>query len=230
MSCGIIALVLAFRRSHRRSFVVLPLLLVSTACGLLGLQSEPRTPSSASSPEPPLGAPATAPPVWRLGDRWVFEWRAGNNTGTKTVTVLETHDVGGVSYYVVRIGDVEHYYTAELHWAFAVRDSKVEARTVPPKPWFAWPLEVGRRWQHRASFEDQGGRVVDLDTFRVVGVEPVEVPAGRFQALKIVREGQGAETDEYWYVSEVRWYVRWVGRRAGFAFEERLERYDPAPR
>jgi len=101
----------------------------------------------------------------------VFEWTAGNSTGTKTATVLDKHELGGIPYYVVRIGDVEHYYTAELHWAFAVRDSKVEARMAPPKPWFVWPLEVGGRWQHRGSFEDPGGRVLTLDTFRVVGME-----------------------------------------------------------
>jgi hypothetical protein len=160
----------------------------------------------------------------------VFEWTAGTSTGTKTVTVFAKHERGGIPYYVVRIGDVEHYYTAELHWAFAVRDSKVEARMAPPKPWFIWPLEVGGRWQHRGSFEDPSGRILNLDTFRVVGVELVEVPAGRFQALRILREGQGSETDEYWYAPEVRWYVRWVGRRADLSFEERLKSYTPVPR
>jgi hypothetical protein len=227
LSCGIIASVWP---SHRRWLIVLPLLLLSTACGYLRLLDHDRRPPAEASSESPLGSLATAPPIWRPGDRWTFEWRAGTDTGTKSATVLETHDVGGVPYYVVRVGDVEHYYTADLQWAFAVRGSKVEARSVPPKPWFTWPLEAGRRWHHRASFEHQGGRVAELDTFRVVGVEPVVVPAGRFQALRIVREGQAADTDEYWYVPQIRWYVRWVGRRADLSFEERLQSYDPVPR
>ena len=144
--------------------------------------------------------------------------------------MIEPHAIGGVPYSVVRIGDLDHYYTAQLHWAFAVRDSKVEARMIPPKPWFVWPLEVGMGWEHRGSFEDQQGKVPSLDTFRAVGIESVAVPAGRFQALRIVCEGQGGETNEYWYAHEVQWYVRWVGRRADFSFEERLRSYEPAPR
>jgi hypothetical protein len=228
LSYGIISVVLAsWRPSYHVYAVALPLLLASSACALVGLRTAAQTPPP---PAPTLTAAITAPPVWQFGDRWVFEWTAGTRNGDKTVSVLEKHGIGGVPYYVVQIGDLEHYYTAELHWAFVVRDSKVEARMVPPKPWFVWPLEVGGRWQHRGSLEDQRGKVVYLDTFRAVGVERVEVPAGRFQAVRIVREDQGGETDEYWYVPEVRWYVRWVGRRADFSFEERLKSYHPAPR
>lgn len=218
------------RRFLQRSAIAAVLLLAASACGLIGLQSAASGPSPPESPALALGVATASAPVWRAGDRWVFEWTAGSSTGSKTVTVLDRHELGGIAYHVVRIGDVEHYYTAELHWAFVLRDSKVEARMVPPTPWFVWPLDNGARWQHRGNFEDPRGRTVILDTFRVVGVEPVEVPAGRFQALRVIREGQGGETDEYWYVPEVRWYARWVGRRAELTFEERLKSYDPAPR
>lgn len=218
-----------YRLRHLRAVAVL-LLLASSACGPIGPWTTAQAPPPATPPASAPGAPTTAAPVWQPGDRWVFEWTAGNSKGVKAVTVLETHEIAGVPYYVVRIGDVEHYYTIEIHWAFAVRASKVEARMVPPTPWFVWPLNVGDRWHHRGGFEDRSGRGLNVDTFRVVTVELVEVPAGRFQALKIVREGQDGETDEYWYAPEVRWYVRWVARRGELSFEERLQSYDPAPR
>jgi hypothetical protein len=223
-TCGIIAVVFAgWGRLSYRVAVAVPLLVAAGGCALLG----PR----AAAPAPPaLAAPTMSAPVWQVGDRWVFEWTAGNSTGIKTVTVFDKHQLGGVPYYVLGIGDVEHYYTEAIHWAFAVRAAKVEARMVPPQPWFVWPLAVGGRWQHRGSFEDPRGRTPTLDTFSVLGVESVEVPAGRFQALRIVREGQDRETDEYWYAPEMRWYVRWVGRRPDVSFEERLKSYDPAPR
>lgn len=211
---------------QRRSIVVL-LGFATSACTPVGPQT------AATTPPPPaatLSAAPTAPPVWQVGDRWVFEWTTGATSGTKTVSVLGNHEIGGVRYYVVRIGDLEHYYTADLRWAFAVRDSKVEARMVPARPWFVWPLDAGGSWQHRGSFEDPRGKVLYVDTFRALGVEPVEVPAGRFQALRILRESEGGETDEYWYAPEVRWYVRWVGRRPDVSFEERLKSYDPVPR
>jgi hypothetical protein len=33
---------------------------------------------------------------------------------------------------VVRLGDLDHYYTRGLDWAAAVRTSTVEARMIPP--------------------------------------------------------------------------------------------------
>jgi len=199
----------------------------TTACSPVASDTPPSLPSP--RPATSLSGDTDTPPSWSLGDRWLFDWTSGSESGIKTVEVLQTHTVGGVRYYVARAGDVEAYYTPELHWAFAVRDSKVQARMLPPQPWFVWPLEPGKRWSHRGSFEDSRGRTSHVDTFRAVGVETVDVPAGRFEAIKIVRQGERGDSDEYWYAPAVRWYVRWVGRRADVQFEERLRSYDPAP-
>jgi hypothetical protein len=59
------------------------------------------------------------------------------------------------------------------------------SRMVTPAPWFRWPLVAGRRWDHRGVFEDHNGRTNFTDRFAVVDPEPVEVPAGRFQAMKV---------------------------------------------
>jgi hypothetical protein len=188
-------------------------------------------PSSGSAPAaPPLTGPVSAPQL-RPGDRWVYEWTSGTDKGTKTVEIVDIRDLNGVRYYVVRVSDVDHHYlTMDLHWAANVREGKVEARMVPPQPWFQWPLEAGRRWTHRAVFEAADSRQERQDAFAVIGPESVEVPAGRFSALKLVREGGQRDSDEYWYVPEIRGYVRWVGRRDGVQFEERLRLYQPAPR
>ncbi len=169
-------------------------------------------------------------PEWRPGDRWVYEWRSGSDTGVKTVDILEIKDLNGVRYYVARIGDVDHYYTLDLHWAGSVRDSKVEARMIPPHPWFVWPLEVGRRWAHRGTYEERNTGQQHQDDFAVVAAETIEVPAGRFGAFKLVRQGSHVDFDEYWFAPEVRWYVRWIGRRGEIQFEEHLREYRPAPR
>ncbi len=80
------------------------------------------------------------------------------------------------------------------------------------------------------SFEERNGKTSYSNRFRVVAVETVEVPAGRFDTLKVVRETDGRDFDEYWYAPAVRWHVLWKGRRANVEFEERLQSYDPAPR
>ena len=176
--------------------------------------------------------PESAPqaPEWLAGDRWTFEWTSGKETGTKSVEVLETREVNSVHYYVTRLAEVQHYYTRELHWAAAVRDGRVEARMNPPQRWFSWPLDVGARWRFQGAFETPNGRAAHDDTFTVLGIETVEVPAGRFSAFRIRRQAQGTDSDEYWYAPAVRWYARWTGRRGDASFEERLREYIAAPR
>ena len=160
--------------------------------------------------------------MWQLGDRWTYEWTSGGESGTKTVAVVDLREVNGVRYYVVRVGDAEHYYTQALHWAAAVREGTVEARMVPPQPWFMWPLTQGAHWTHRGRFEQREGVASYDDRFTVAGAESVEVPAGRYQAIKVVRETDRRDGDQYWFASEVRWYARWLGRRGDTQFEERL--------
>ncbi len=182
---------------------------------------------------PPPIVRVNAPPEWRPGDRWVYDWTSGTNTGTKTVEVLEIKEINRVRYYVVLAGDVEHfeqYFTLDFRWSAISRDLRIEARMIPPQPWFTWPLEVGSRWVHRGVYEGLDGNKQYNDTFAVVASETVEVPAGRFPALKVVREASGRDSDQYWFAPEVRWYVRWIGRRGEDQFEERLREYHMAPR
>jgi hypothetical protein len=174
------------------------------------------------------------PPEWRPGDRWVYRWLNGTTTGTRTLEVVETREVSGTLYYVLRNADDEllNFWTVDLRWAFAVgaRDSKVEARIDRPVPWFDWPLEVGRRWSHQGVYQDRGGKREANETFMVVGAETVEVPGGRFEALKIVREGQSVDSDQYWYAPDVRSYVKWILKRGDKRIEEELLEYKPVER
>jgi hypothetical protein len=169
-------------------------------------------------------------PDWRPGDQWVYGWNSGATSGTKVVEILHVSKINQVPFYTVRVGELDHFYTMELHWAGSMRDNKVESRMKPPQPWFVWPLEVGRRWNHRGTYEGHDGFREQNDVFAVVASEVVEVPAGRFRALKVVRETSGRDFDEYWYAPEVRFYVRWVGRRGDREFEESLQEYRPAAR
>ena len=171
-----------------------------------------------------------AQPAWQIGDRWVYEWASGSENGVKNVEVIDARELNGVPYYVVRLGDAEHYYTRALHWAAAVREGKVEARMVPPHPWFEWPLAPGARWSHQGRFEQREGVATFDDRFAVIGTESIEVPAGRYATVKLVRQTDRRDGDEYWYAPDVRWYVRWLGRRGDNLFEERLREYRAAPR
>jgi hypothetical protein len=199
-------------------------------CLALAACAHPAAPPAARAPEPATVAGVAAPPEWRPGDHWTYDLTSGEQTTTKNVDVREIAEVNATRYYVVRVADADHYLTLDLRWAAVVRDRKVEARMVPPQPLLAWPLDVGRQWTHDGRFEAAGARTSLNDTFGVIAVETVEVPAGRFRALKIVRQAGAQESDQYWYAPDVRWYVKWIGRRGDLRFEERLREYRPAPR
>ena len=174
--------------------------------------------------------PGAARPVWSAGDRWVHTWSAGTEKGVKTAEARGLREVRGVQYQVLRMGAIDIYFTADLHWAWAasVAESRVTARAVPPLPWFKWPLQAGGRWEYQGTLEDQKHKESFRDSYKILGVESVAVPAGTFQAFKIVREAESVIADQYWYAPDVRWYVKWVGRRGKEEFEEVLQEYRPA--
>jgi hypothetical protein len=215
-------------RRYRSVAAVASSLILAISLGLAGCATE----QSASAPDRSAAgaAPGSATPEWRPGDRWVYEWKSGKQSGIKTIEVLEIKELNGVRYYVARSANIDHYYTLDLHWAAGVRGSKVQARMVPPQPLFSWPLEAGRRWTHKGTLEEQQGKVPFDDRFSVLGREPVTVPAGQFAAMRVVRQSSGRDSDEYWYAPEVGFYVKWVGRRGDLEFEEQLREFRAAPR
>jgi hypothetical protein len=213
----------------RRLLLIIPAMGVSAGCALLG-GSKVDGPGPVASPTRPnlTALRVDTAPVWRPGDRWTYGWTSGSLKGTKTVEVTDVKNVNGVQYYIVKNAEADHYWTLDLHWAASVRDAKVEARMVPPEPWYIWPLESGRGWRHRGVYEQLDGKTEANHVFSVVGSETIEVPAGKFAALKITRGHGSADSDEYWFAPEVRSYVRWIGRRGNVEFEESLVSYQPA--
>ena len=204
-------------------------LLAAAGCHLVSAPVDTPAPARSPSPLPALSV-VEKHPDWRAGDQWVFDWTTPDQSGVKVVEIRSVQEVNAVIYYVARQADLDMYYTRELHWAAAVRRSKVEARMAPPQPWFMWPLKVGREWSYLGTYEDHNGKASRRDRFVVLVGERVEVPAGRFETLKVIREGSQDDSDEYWYAPEVRWYVRWRGRRGNVSFEERLREHRAGPR
>jgi hypothetical protein len=210
------------------ALLVALMLSISTGCVAPSAPSAPASPTLAGTGSPVLVV--ASPPSWRPGDRWVYGWTSGGERGTKSIETLEVREINNVSFYLLRVGEVEVFYTRDLRWAGSMQDGRVTSRMTPPQPWFAWPLRVGNTWTYRGSFEDRNGKSEFNDVFSVVAAETVEVPAGRFNALKIVRETQRRDSDQYWYSPEAHFYVKWIGRRGDTAFEEQLQAYHRAPR
>jgi len=210
------------------SFLAVLILLALTGCAAQGPPSASSAPTTSETA--PVASAVSTSPSWRPGDRWVYAWTSGGESGIKTVEALEIREINGISFYLVRVGDIEAFYTRDLHWAGAMEDGRVAARMTPPQPWFAWPLKAGQTWTHHGTYEDRSGKTEFNDVFSVVAAETVQVPAGRFNAFKIVRETKRRDSDQYWYAPDVRFYVKWIGRRGDTQFEEQLREYHPALR
>jgi hypothetical protein len=208
--------------SITRSLRLLALLLVAVSAGCSAIPAPtPQQPRAAQSPQ------------WRAGDRWVYRIN-GSDKETRTIEVESTRLVSGQPYYyVLKASDTDllNYWTLDLGWAAVVSsDSRVVARIDPPVPWFVWPLDVGRQWSHHGRYEDRNGGHEANSRFMVTAREIVEVPAGRFETLKIVREGESTNTDQYWYAPEVLTYVKWIVKRGDQRIEEELVGYKLAER
>ena len=206
------------------------LLVALEACSLLRTETPPPgRPADLDSTFKTVAAARTAPD-WRPGDRWLYGVLVGAEHGTKTVEVVELREINSAPYYIVRVGELEHFYTTQLQWAGHARDRKIESRMSPPLPWFTWPLEPGRQWSYRGTLQDPSGAVQRNDTFVALASEVVEVPAGRFNAIKIVHESDRGDRNEYWYAPDARSYIKWISRRGPSRSEEELREYKPAPR
>lgn len=176
-----------------------------------------------------LLAAVQKPPVWHLGDRWTYGVLVGTEQGTKTVEVVQAPD-SNAPFYVLRIDQLEHLYTTQLQWVAHARERKIESRIDPPLPWFTWPLEPGRRWTYRGTLQDSTASVRREDTFLVLGAEVLEVPAGRFNAIKILHEGDKGDRNEYWYAPDVRSYIKWVWHRGTSSSEQLLREFHAGSR
>lgn len=87
-----------------------------------------------------------------------------------------------------------------------------------------FPLEVGKRWRYTTDwlFKLKGSKGSTIVDVAVVGHERVKVPAGEFDAFKLVAKGSlhgtspinsqygGETTDTYWYAPTARAIVKSV--------------------
>ena len=141
-------------------------------------------------------------PVWALNDTWTF--RIGTTTRTHTVTGVR-EDGYTLTLKTSSGGTSNEHVGRDLVWGSLWR----------PK----WPLTDGLLWTYSYSTSPTGSygatRNDYTNTFKVLGVESVTVPAGTFQAVHI--HGQQCITSapkqpcgdfNAWYAPQVKWFIK----------------------
>jgi len=186
---------------------------------------EPPMPQSESelSTEPSLYSGSTSVPNIRTGDRWILQTQDLNNPQWSNTTERIVTDVGTDGITVTSRNTKSNYtrvLTFTPQWSLiAEREpSGKGAHYSPPMRYFDFPLEQGRTWQEqvRKSKTDGGvERIYDI-AGEVLDWEKVDVPAGTFDAVKVllhieVRENGeliSQSTDTSWYAPRAKRSVK----------------------
>jgi hypothetical protein len=145
----------------------------------------------------------------RVGDTWTYR---NSESGGYTWKVLSEEPRDGVTVrYIVEVLSgvkILNTFSKSKGWVLFHAESYPEheglqATYEPPKQYLPNPLAVGQKWQWTGKDPTQVER---HENSRVVGIETVTVPAGKFRAMKVVSEinnGGGLMTKSSWYASGV---------------------------
>jgi hypothetical protein len=157
-------------------------------------------------------SPPSALPIWKPGFQWHYRWSDQRGSGTYVRAIIGEEIVDGVPYYVMRTGNRNIYWaTADLAWLMEQVNGEIESQAVPAYRKFVWPLEPGKTWVARYQWTHPGEEKSEERTrrHRVASVESVQVPAGTYQALRVVvADSTGKKLSEYWYAPQTRWLIK----------------------
>ena len=157
--------------------------------------------------QPPAGAKTWNRPSWHVGESFVL--RRGNRAqGQFRVTAIEN------GAYVLDTGggpllkrDLDLGNLGE--WA---PDGTALRELAPVDARFHWPLWVGKRWSCEFVDRAPGARPVAMQaSYFVEDLDEITVPAGTFQALRVVRTVRLVGTDQYLTKTQITWYSPDVG-------------------
>lgn len=154
-------------------------------------------------------APASDYFPMRVGDSWTYAQEEGNAEYTVKVLSAEKQADGTTRYLLEKQAGlhIQSWYSRSSGWVLMHSETYVgqemTATHEPARRFLKNPLVVGEKWFW------QGKAVTNIEaseSSEVVGAEKVTVPAGTFQAMKIVSradEGGGAMMKTYWYADGV---------------------------
>ncbi len=173
----------------------------------------------------PAASAAAAPAA---GDTYVYQVVNAYNREVlgKVQHQVSTTDAGRVTVSVspdaaAAGAERTEVYTNDGNWLRAPVESHgvpVEYEFAAPYPAYAFPLDPGKTWSVRvsASVPSLGARRSVRVDGRVLGAERVRVPAGEFDAIKVMRfvypgdEGRNHASETR--ITETEWYAPALGR------------------
>lgn len=162
-------------------------------------------------------------PVWNVGDKWVFNREGPMEVTGQDAQCYTVKFSGGI--FRRDASGIALFERSNLNVKYRLEGNKREKYNDLRKKILNFPLVLGKQWSDLIQYDSQGATfnrmaVEVSETFRVLGWEEVEVPAGKFKAIKLEykcepkwRTGMGWITGNvskalYWYSPEVKNYVK----------------------
>jgi len=169
-------------------------------------------------------------PEWNTGDYWEYKItnimksgkkRKGYTSSRKVLKKGEMFE--GIECYMSVESSLRGYYTLDLNLKGFINEIRGvifdRAKITPDSMEYNWPLKVGKKWEQSYMMlvesvgpggkgELKENKITVNATYEVVGAGKVEVPAGEFLALKIIRKVGDVVAEECWYSAEMKWFVK----------------------
>jgi len=172
-----------------------------------------------------------------MGTEWHYDLKSSGGYALKLKTVVtERADASKTGYNVVQTSYVNgsetlNYFLKKSGWVDILKTempaSNYSMDFVEDKKDLMNPLKVGASWDYKGKAVSGSGTQVWEQTWNVVGVEDVTVPAGSYKAVKVTSTStvDGNETKyTYWYVDRVG-AVRVVTEVAGMTNDMVLTKF-----
>ena len=162
--------------------------------------------------------PKDPPPDYfplRVEDWWKYRSTTADGKQSEfTIKVLSADKQGdGTNLYLVEtlstFQPIHDWYSKPggqvlMHRIAYPKNEALKADYQPVKFYLKNPLSVGASWE----WKGKGMMGVDIEeSSRVTGTEAVEVPAGKFQAMKVETKVIQGGTP----VTKIYWFANWVG-------------------
>ena len=168
-------------------------------------------------------------PVWNVGDQWAYSDTSPylNIQGAIEVVAVDQDTYTAEFSGDMCIAETQNFTTiifekSTLHRIYYLRNNVREEYERGRRKLFNFPLNPGKQWDDEYSgaslIRGVGSPVLDFfENYKVLGWEDVEVPAGKFKAIKLeITMGHGAKgnvsasnfTNIYWYSPDVKHFVK----------------------
>ena len=209
--------------SHCRALLVLCVVLAcayaggAAGQGLEGsppVQPPPKPPPKPRQIDPAIDTGLVMRPDVQTGDEWIYRRSSGRNSRMMRQTLTGVNEKG-MTLKTEDIGSQDSSVAVhDRDWGLMGSGFNDYS---PALAYYSFPLYAGKRWGIESSVSNfgagQSGRMKGEG--RAVGWETVEVPAGRFLAMKIevkIETADPGDPQRTLVVSEQHWYARAIMR------------------